>query len=160
MRFTTRMLLLAVVVVVPACGGRVPSDVRSVLNHADDFELLSLGPRSDETEGKEQFHGHRVLGKVSLPRGPDRDTIRSALLKGINDSDGDAAMCFDPGHGIRATHKGKLVELVICYGCKWMKVRGDVGVRDLTTTDAPAAIFNKLLKEKDVPVMGEPLPVK
>ena len=48
--------------------------------------------------------------------------LLDALYKGIADSDGNGAKCFDPRHGIRASVDGKTVDLVICFECSWVYV--------------------------------------
>src|SRR5262249_6529154 len=101
----------------PAHGrDRLPAQVAAVLDKAEKVELLSLVPEEREEERKRDFHGYPVLGKTTLKK-EDRQKVLNALKKGIADSDGRVATCFNPRHGIRASHGGKTVELLICFEC-------------------------------------------
>ena len=84
-----------------------------------------------------------------------RKEIVTALDKGIGESDGNWAKCFDPRHGIRVQREGKTVELVICFECGWVYIfTGDKEERQgvVVTTGKPQAVFDKVLKDADVPL--------
>src|SRR5947209_12483411 len=101
---------------------RLPAEVRSVLAGADRVELFSLSPsrptamvRPDgsrypsdaDLEQAEKFHDWKVLGRtVIADRGTRRDVV-AAVERGIADSDGSVAACFNPRHGLRATQGGR-----------------------------------------------------
>src|SRR5262245_11919472 len=91
---------------------KLPADVTGVLDKAEAIELLSLDPKPLEKKTKDDFHGYKVLGKTVLKTKADREKIVKALKKGIDDSKGLVAGCFNPRHGIRATVGGTTVELV------------------------------------------------
>ena len=60
--------------------------------------------------------------------------------------------CFNPRHGIRATHDGKTVELVICFECSSFDIySGSEGsvekTKHLLVGKSPEATFNKVLKD-------------
>ena len=84
--------------------------------------------------------------------GDDKKAILAALRKGVADSDGMVAACFNPRHGIEATYEGKTVELVICFEC--LSISGWVdGERfSVLTTGGPAGEFNRMLEAKGVPL--------
>src|SRR5262249_21920882 len=83
-----------------------------VLEKADSYELLSLDPG---TEGvKDGFHGWKVLGKTTVKDKKARALVLGALKKGVAER-GRPLKCFEPRHGLRATHGGTTVELVICF---------------------------------------------
>src|SRR5262245_44881959 len=94
---------------------KFPDDVLKVLEKADSYELLSLDPGVKGVKGG--FHGWKVLGKTTVKDKKVRGQVLAALKKGVADSDGRVAKCFIPRHGVRATHGGKTVELVICFEC-------------------------------------------
>src|SRR5262249_52718145 len=110
-----------------------PDSFRAVLDAADTVELLSLDPNDadfddededDESEARPRvvnpspppapadlFHGFLVLGKTVLEDPAERSAILSALYRGIDESDGDVVMCFDPRHGIRARRGEAVVDV-------------------------------------------------
>jgi hypothetical protein len=134
-----------------------PADVQSVLDKCDEIELYSLDPARnvDKEKPKEEFHGWKVLGKTTLKK-DDRKAVLAALNKGIKESDGTVAACFNPRHGIKATHDGKTVEVVICFECLSMQVNyGDKKTASLTTTGTPQKTFDKVLTDAKVPLPGQ-----
>jgi hypothetical protein len=97
------------------------------------------------------FHGFRILGKTTL-KDETRKTIVAGLYKGIKDSDGSVAACFNPRHGIRATADGKTVDIVICFEChSLLTYLGEMKASALTAP-TPEATFNKVLTEAKVPL--------
>jgi hypothetical protein len=94
----------------------------------------------------------QVHGKTTL-KAEDRTTILAALEKGIKDAPKFAATCLRPRHGIRATHDGKTVELVICFECFAILIYVDAKFeRNPKVTGAPQAAFDKVLKAAKVPL--------
>ena len=139
---------------------RLSAEAKAVLDKAEQFELLSLDPAVEGVKGKEGFHGWKILGKTAVKDATIRKQIVTALDKGIAESDGNGAKCFDPRHGIRAQRDGKTVDLVICFECGWVYVfHGDKEERQgvAVTTGKPQAVFDKVLKDADVPL---PKPAK
>ncbi|MBY0232173.1 MAG: hypothetical protein K2W96_23085 [Gemmataceae bacterium] len=131
----------------------LPADTRRILDAADGVELISLDPKRIDAEAKDQgFHGYKPLGKTSLKRKADRAKLLKALYKGIDDSDGTVAGCFNPSHGIRAKSGGKTVELVICYQCCSMTVHLDGKASGVLTTPSPSKLFNSILADAKVPL--------
>lgn len=154
---TFRIAIVAMLVVLTAAfasraeENKLPADVLAILNKADSIELLSLDPTPDR-EGKDTFHGFKILGKTTL-KGAEAKKVITAIQKGIKDSDGSAAFCFMPRHGIRATVDDKTADLVICYQCQSMAAYlGDKDVGGATTTAAPKEPLNKILKDAKVPL--------
>jgi RNA polymerase sigma factor (sigma-70 family) len=127
----------------------------TLLEKAEEFELLSLNPSIDPAQRdekiKEDFHGFQVLGKTTVKDAQTRKKLVAAFKKGIKDSDGNAALCFNPRHGIRFTHDDKTVDFVICYECLQMRVYvGDKKEAEITTTNSPQDTFNSVLKNAKV----------
>ena len=134
---------------------KLSADVQTILEKAEQFELLSLDPAVEGVKGKEGFHGWKILGKTMVKDAAVRKEIVTALDKGIAESDGNGAKCFDPRHGIRAQRDGKTVELVICFECGWVYVfSGEKEARQgvAVTTGKPQTVFDKVLKEAEVPL--------
>jgi hypothetical protein len=147
----------AVLLALPACHReRLPADVRAVLDGAEEIELYSLDPDHNKPKGADTFHGWNVLGKVTLTDRADRSRVVTALKRGVNASDGMVAACFIPRHGIKASHAGKTLELVICFQCLSMKAHVDGKQHSVLTTGSPAAVFNEVLKEKGVKLPEQP----
>jgi hypothetical protein len=138
-----------------AADHKLPEAAQAILDKAEKVELLSLHPRpvpkADRPKEKDLFHNYRVLGKTAL-KDADRKTVFAALDKGIKDADPNlAAGCFNPRHGIRATHDGKTVDLVICFECLQIVAYVDdkyAGGPKVTGTPQPA--FDKVLKAAKV----------
>src|SRR4051812_18898683 len=113
-------LLLLTCAVAPALAGcaspRLPAGAGAVLDKADEITLYSLNPDKKEKKPGTGLQGWQVLGQTTLS-GEDKKAIVKALNRAIAASDGSVAACFNPRHGIKATHDGKAVELVICFEC-------------------------------------------
>ncbi len=129
---------------------KLPADVQAILDKADTIELLSLEPAKG-MEVKDGFHGYKILGKTTV-KGADARKVVAAIHKGIKDSDGTAAACFMPRHGIRAKVDDKTVDLVICYQC--LSMTSYLGDKEgvALTTDAPGTLLNTILKDAKVPL--------
>jgi hypothetical protein len=139
---------------------KLPSDARAILEKAEQLELLSLDPAVEGVKAAEGFHGWKILGKTVVKDASTRKQILTALDKGIAESDGNGAKCFDPRNGIRAKRGNKTVDLVICFECGWIYVfHGDKEDRQgvAVTTGTPQAVLDKVLKEAKVPL---PKPAK
>lgn len=130
---------------------KLPDDARDVLMKAGQLELLSLHPESEKEKTKDGFHGYKVLGKTS-PKDAARKELVQAFLKGM-DGKIDAKKCFEPRHGIRATHDGKTVELVICFECSLFYVYTGSAERGqlLLVGRTPEPLFDNLLKDAGIP---------
>jgi hypothetical protein len=130
----------------------IPAEAKAVLDKADSFELLSLDP-SDREAGKDGFHGWKILGKTEVKDADARKKLVAALEKGAEESKGEVARCFNPRHGIRATHDKKTVELVICFECLQVKGFVDKSDKDTAgylTTRSPQPALDKVLKDAGV----------
>src|SRR4051794_15414972 len=82
----------------------VPTDAKAILEKAEKIELFSLD--SDETKKvtKDGFHGWTVLGKTTVEKADARKELAAAFVKGVAEYKQNGAKCFEPRHGIRATH--------------------------------------------------------
>jgi hypothetical protein len=147
---------------VRAAENKLPDRAKTILDKAKSYELFSLDPRKDEEKeekGKDNFHGYKVLGKTTVKDAKDREKLLTALAKGIKESKGEIAKCFDPRHGIRATHDGQTVDLVICFECLQVYVyygKGDKRAANVLTTRSPEATLDKILKDAGVKLSPKP----
>jgi hypothetical protein len=137
-----------------AVGGadnKLPEEARTVLEKAETLELLSLDPVPPKEKPADGFHGYKVLGKTTV-KGDVRKELVGAFLKGM-EGDIQPAKCFDPRHGIRATHDGKTFEVVICFECAQFKVYmgADGEGKGLLIGKGPEPAFDKVLRDAGIP---------
>jgi hypothetical protein len=154
------LCLAVLAAVVGLAGERAPSrPAKAILDKADQLELYSLEPDEKEAAANPDggFHGWKILGRTTVKDAEQREKLLAALYKGLKDSKGEMAKCFNPRHGIRATAGGKSVDAVICFEC--LQVVYYVGGRQTkdTLTEAPQRVFDEVLKEAKVPL---PRPAK
>ena len=119
---------------------------------ATQFDLYSLEPEPEGKIAKEKlFHGWLVLGKTTVKDAKTRKELFDALQEEADK----APKCFDPRHGIRATHGGKTVDLVICFHCGHIYIYLDgkderADSQTVSRDSQPA--FDKVLKAAKVPL--------
>ena len=151
---------LAVLLLPAACAGQeknvIPDHVKTILENATKYEVYSLDPGPGEGV-KDGFHRWKVLGKTTVMAETKRATLLEALSKGVADNKGEAAKCFIPRHGLRATHDGKTIDLVICFECMHVYVYADPKDSEkksdsFFTTGSPEEAFDKVLKDAGVPL--------
>ena len=107
---------------IPEPDSKIPERPRAALEKADQFELLSIDPDRQQEKPKDDFHGWKVLGRTQIKDADTRKKLVAALQKGVGENDGTVANCFNPRHGIRATHEGKTMDFVICFECLQVQV--------------------------------------
>jgi hypothetical protein len=135
---------------------RLPKEAKAILDAADKVELYSLDPTGGMLKkARAGFHGWKVLGKTPLKDAKTRKKVRDAIYKGIAESSG-VAGCFHPRHGIRATHKGATVDLVICFECAWMSVHVKDKAHAVWTSFSPRPTLDKVLRDAKVPLPPKP----
>jgi hypothetical protein len=153
-------VLLITAFQVHAADNKLPDKAKAILDKAKSYELYSLDPgKGDDEMVKDGFHGYKVLGKSTVKDDKARDKLRTALVKGIKDSKGEIAKCFNPRHGIRATHDGQSVDLLICFECLQIYVyygKGDKREANVLTTRSPQPTFDKILKDAGVKLPEKP----
>ena len=130
------------------------ADVSKVLANAEKLELYSLDPGRKEKKATDGFRRRKILGKTTLS-GDEKKSIVESLQKGVAENRGSAAWCFNPRHGIKATHEGKTVELVICFECLSIDGWCNGSPFRVLTTASPAKEFNRVLLAKKVPLPKE-----
>jgi len=98
----------------------LPPSVREVLEKAEALEVLGLS--SEDRAGI----GWEPDAKVKLPVGAKRSELLNSFFFDASAGPNPSA-CFIPRHGLKATHKGKTVEVIICFQCHLFVVKGDLG---------------------------------
>jgi hypothetical protein len=134
-----------------AADNKLPESALKVLQNATEFELYSID-FANEDKGKTGFHDMKVVGKTAVKDADVRKKLVSDFVKG---TEGTLypAKCFNPRHGIRATHDGKTVDLVICFECAQFDVYGPDGDRSkrLLIGKGPEPALDKVLRDAGVP---------
>ena len=126
----------------------LPPRVREVLEKADVLEIRGLS--SEEKAGIGWYPDvHAILSTEA-----DRKELLSAFYYDASAGPNPSA-CFIPRHSLRATYKGKTVEVIICYQCHLFSVQGDFGEIDggmYLEGSAAHRIFHKIMSEKGEPI--------
>jgi len=79
--------------------------------------------------------------------------LLAALRKGIQESDGTVAACFEPRLAIRATQNGHTVDVIICFHCMYIEVVYDEKlIPGYTTTASAEKIFDDVLRDAGIPL--------
>jgi hypothetical protein len=130
---------------------KIPDPVREALDEGKTFTLLSLQPT--RVGGNQGFQGWTVLGKKEIKTKTARKRTITALAKGAAEKGLAPARCFIPRHGIQVTHKGKTVDLVICFECYQVQVYTD-GQQggDFLIGRSPQPVLDKILRDAGVPL--------
>ena len=136
---------------------KIPDQAREILEKANQFELLSIGHSPSPKKPAEDFHEWPVIGKTMVEDSNTRNRLVAAFEKAVEENKGDSMKCFNPRHGIRATHDGKTADFVICFECfqVMVYVAGEKEQRFLIT-NSPAPVFNQTLQHANVPLAREP----
>ena len=131
------------------------------------FEVLSLDPailtekQRRRLRGK-LFHGYRVLGRIDIPKSPQRDHLVQALHKALATAGYGLAYCFDPRHAIRASVGAKTIDLLICFECDKILVHlpdrssKTRPAQFISTSDSAQPAFNAALKSAGIPLGKRP----
>lgn len=129
----------------------LPPAAKTVLDRAAQIELLSLDPESGgEAPEAKRFHRNRILGSTVLA-GKRKQQAVAVIERGIN-ATSIKMECFNPRHGIRATHENKTVELIICFECHQVVVAIGNETSTLLITWKGQAELDALLSAANVPL--------
>jgi len=127
-----------------------------ILENPESFVLLAIDPDRMRTavgstnRPAEEFHGYGVLGKAEIRDPRDQAELVGALRKGIADSDGTVFACFNPRHGVTARHGKEIVELLICFECRSLRIYG-TATNGVLTTGTPSKSFDAALSKAGLP---------
>lgn len=148
------LMLVIGALALPACAAEpeIPAGVLKALKESKTFELYSLNPNVEDEPDDTNYHGWKILGKTSIDDAKTRASLIAALQKGVADnSEGLVAACFLPRHGIRLSHQGKTIDIVICFQCFSSQVYIDGKRSDgFIHTDSARDTFNKVLQDAKV----------
>ncbi len=100
----------------------------------------------------ERFHEKPVLGKKLITDTNERQLIWDALNKGIQESNGDAANCFWPHHGLRIEQDGIQTDFLICFHCYQIEIYARAKKETALTTASAQPVFNQILNAANVPI--------
>lgn len=90
---------------------------RYVLDNSEEFMLYSLDPYLPNKHPiKGKLYKYAILGQTKISDLKDREKLVDALYTGM-ELPANRAFCFEPHHAIRATRRGRTVDVVICFGC-------------------------------------------
>jgi hypothetical protein len=128
---------------------KLPATVSALLDEADSVELLSIDPGERISDPSAGFHGWKVLGRTTLRNDAGRRAIVLAIQRGVGEAD-DAAGCFEPRHGLRATKGNKVVDFVICFSCRWIEVHDGGQSAFVRTTASAKPAINRALRDAAV----------
>ena len=116
--------------------------------------LYSLNPHDNRIfEGKladnsdQNFHRYPVLGGVEITSTQEKTNLLNAFTKGIRESDGMVAACFNPRHGLRIIDGTTTNDFVICFECLQVQAYGFSAGQGFLTSSSPSGTFNQLLDE-------------
>jgi hypothetical protein len=131
------------------------------------FELLSLDPailtkkQRRRLRGK-LFHGYRVLGRVDIPKAPERGHLVQRLHEALASAGYGLAYCFDPRHAIRASVGARTVDLLICFECSKISVQlpdrspKTRPAQFISTSASAQPAFDAALKSAGIPLGNRP----
>lgn len=109
---------------------QLPPEALRALRGARSLELFALDPtplmQGAVPPEKGVFHEYPILGRAVLSDAVQAKALGELVLRGIRESDGTAAACFNPRHGIRVSQDGRTLDFVICYECLSLSVHGDL----------------------------------
>ncbi len=133
----------------------IPAAYREVLENAETLELLSLNSNPEPSATK-LFHGNEILGRTKLGK-EQRRKVLTAMSEATKKAGLGGAGCFIPRHGLRATHKGITVGLVICFECGKIDLYyGESDQYHTLVSNTPAKLFNEILTEAKIPLPDQP----
>ena len=156
-----RWLLLALLILAFVAGWGIywwwqcttlPATALAALEKAENFELISLEP-SDQTSEGERFQGNLVLGRTTIHDVAVQQRLIEALKKGAAEGPWIGDKCFNPRHNIRVYGDGKMVDLLICFECKQGEIFLNGGrVSGFQLSDSPQPVFDKVLQDAGIPL--------
>jgi hypothetical protein len=126
----------------------LPPQVREVLEKADKFEILA---EVDNKPDGLDFNPNRIV-KIT-----DENTKKEILESFYYDaSDGFyPSACYIPHHSIRASYKGKMVEIEICFQCHLFYVESSFGKFEggiVRENQKSEAVFSRIIQNQSVEI--------
>jgi hypothetical protein len=129
MNFFRRNLVICLLACLPASAiadeteqspvNKLPDEAHEILEKADKFVLYSL--RAEKPKADDQtLHDWPIIRKTTVKSAAVRKELLGELDKLI--ALGGGGRCFYPRHAIRASHDGKVTDLLICFECHNIQV--------------------------------------
>jgi len=127
---------------------KLPDEVVKILESADKLEIGSVDPGDGKGEAK-------PLGMTTVKDAGKRKEVLTALYKSVAEN-AQPAKCFEPRHTLKASSRGKTVEMVICFACSQMRLTVSAnGKTDVTTVvhgNSAEPLLNQILKDAGIPL--------
>jgi hypothetical protein len=120
------------------------SNIKLFLYSLDPHDVSRFEGKLPENSAK-SFHWMPILGSVEIIPLQEKTNLLGALAQGVRENSGEAAMCFDPRHGLRVVTKSSTNDFVICFECLQVQSFGFTPSSYFYVSGSPAATFNKLL---------------
>lgn len=133
---------------------KIPGQVRTALEKANEFELLSLDPEVPDPDHPKDEDRRKSFGGTLVTNASTRAKILAALDAGASSDKASPAFCFEPRHAIRVQHAGKNYLIIICFECNRAKVYIDdmPAETGFDTTNSPEPVFDEVLRAAGVPL--------
>jgi len=133
----------------PESGAAIASNLTSVVA----YQLTAANDHSKPV----LFRGHSVSSQVEFSGSGALRTV-NALLDDIHASDGRAAMCFLPRHGLSIRSEGGQLDLLICFECRKLEYWVDGENDRLGIMTNSLAVFEDLLApgSDEMPAVSNP----
>lgn len=130
----------------------LPNSLSTILRGSSEFELLSIGPYPHEGEPLPEsklFRRYRIHGSTKITDGRTKGYLITTLERAV--PEGAPGACFEPRHGIRATYKGEVYDLLICFSCGHVNaLKGEVKISEFLVGHRHQAPFDKVLTDAGV----------
>lgn len=113
---------------------------------------LALTNGAPEPKGSEEFHDHRVLGRIEITDAKRKNDLLAELYRGVENSQASPAACFNPRHGVVAVQGTNRVQLLICFECDQGTEFSESGQKWFSIGKEPRELFDRTLTEAGVPL--------
>lgn len=136
---------------------KIPDSIHEAIRHAD-IEFLSLSPKEHpDNPHAEQFRGFEILGSMKVPNRSTRIAMINALDNAVGKNELTDARCFWPRHGIRCSHNGDQIELIVCFECAPLIIYvNDELILKTEVGISPKALYDQILLSKKLPINTSP----
>ncbi len=132
---------------------QLPEVAYEALLNDSGLVLYSLDPdRQHAVCGTKQLHDYLILGEAVVASPSSRQALAATLKRTLAAWDGGYTMCFNPRHGLRASHGGITFEFVICFECGRLFVHPSEGEPFSHELEGEPGPFHDLLAAANVPI--------
>lgn len=130
--------------------------LHSAIESADEVILYSLDPeRADLIDHSPEhlaklFNGYLILGQALIDDASERRALVDSLCHGLADSPRMVELCFDPRHGLRIRTSSQNLDVVICFQCHQIQLKGNSEF--ILISCSPQGVFDSALQKAHLPV--------